>query len=98
MPGRCQTYTVISPSELTWPHSSNNNAQKEAKEAENALVMQQGHPRRNIETHRRLQAALTAAKQLPITPTARTILDIQTLGLSLVMIRFDGKSNTTYAT
>jgi hypothetical protein len=36
---RCETYTVISPSELTWPHSSNNNAQKEAKEAENALVM-----------------------------------------------------------
>jgi len=49
-------------------------------------------------THRRLQADLTAAKQAPIIPTARTIRDIYTLGLSLIMIKFEGRSNRTYAT
>lgn len=36
-----------------------------------------------------------AAMQLPIIPTPITMRLIQTCGLSFVMTKFDGKSNTT---
>jgi hypothetical protein len=47
--------------------------------------------RRNL----RLQGDCTAAKQDPTTPVAKTILAIQTRGLSLLIMRFDGKSKMT---
>jgi hypothetical protein len=46
----------------------------------------------------RLHALLTAVKHVPITPVARTIRDIQIRGLSLLMMRLEGKSKMTYET
>lgn len=44
------------------------------------------------------QAARTAAKHMPIRPTAKTMRAIQTRGLSLLMTRLDGQSKMTYET
>jgi hypothetical protein len=43
----------------------------------------------------RLHASLTAAKHVPVTPTAITMRAIQTRGESLLMTRLEGRSNRT---